>query len=798
VDSSGNLYIADESNLRVRKVSNGVITTVAGGGAPGPPVNNGSAADAQFLVPISVAVDSAGNLYIGDGNHLVRKVSNGVITTVAGNGTFGSSGDNGPATSAQILPNGLAVDSSGNLYIADRFNSRIRKVSNGVITTVAGNGTSGFSGDNGPATSAQVNPESVAVDSAGNLFIAEGIIGQRIRKVSNGVITTVAGNGTAGFSGDNGPATSAGLSGPTGVTVDSAGNFYIADGFRIREISNGVITTVAGGGSSIGDNGPATSAQLNNLSGYSTGVAVDSAGNLYIPDYGRIRKVSKSVITTVAGTGTIGFSGDNGPATSAELVALAGLAVDSSGDIYIADNNRIRKISNGVITTVAGGGSSIGDNGPAMSAALNPAGVAVDSSGNLYIPEVGRIRKVSNGAITTVAGGGFSIGDNGPATSAQLGSALSVAVDSLGNLYIGDQFNYRIRKVSKGVITTVAGNGTSGFSGDNGPATSAQVNPASVAVDAAGNLYIPDLFTNPRSGLESRIRKISNGVITTVAGNGTSGFSGDNGLATSAALNSPAGVAVDSLGRVYFADTGNSRIRVLTPVFTNKNSASYAAGALAADMIAFGEAPGVVPQLVVASTNPWPTELDGVHVAITDSQGQLRQAPIYFAAPNSVGYLVSAGTALGPASVTLTTPSGSFSGAADIGTISPGLYSANATGSGAAAGFWISVDANGARIQDYLFDLATRNPTPIDLGPPTNQIYLSLYGTGFRGSTGQITATVGGVGVPVLGAVLVAAYQGEDVVNIGPLPRSLAGRGEISIVMTFDGKSANTVTVAIR
>ena len=250
------------------------------------------------------------------------------------------------------VPIGVAVDSAGNLYIADSDNNRIRKVSNGVIATVAGNGTPAFSGDNGPATSAQLSaPIGVAVDSAGNLYIADSS-NDRIRKVTNGVITTVAGNGTLGFSGDNGPAISATLNAPNGVAVDSAGNLYINDcgNYRIRKVTNGVITTVAGNGTLgfSGDNGPATSAQLNSPSG----VAVDSAGNLYIADFGnnRIRKVSNGVIATVAGNGTQGFSGDNGPATSAELSYPEGVAVDSAGNLYIADtdNYRIR-----VLTPVA-------------------------------------------------------------------------------------------------------------------------------------------------------------------------------------------------------------------------------------------------------------------------------------------------------------------------------------------------------------------------------------------------------------------------------------------------------------
>ena len=274
-----------------------------------------------------------------------------------------------------------------------------------------------------------------------------------------------------------------------------------------------------------GDGGPATSALLNSPQG----VAVDSAGNLYIADNGnsRIRKVSNGVITTVAGNGTLGFSGDNGPATSAQLNRPFGVAVDSAGDLYIADagNNRIRKISNGVITTVAG-------------------------SGAIY---------EANGGLGSGASG-FG-GDGGPAISALLSDPEGVALDSAGNLYIADTYNSRIRKVSNGVITTVAGNGTYGFSGDGGQAVSAQLDePYGVAVDSASNLYIADWQNN-------RIRKVSNGVIDTIAGDSlVGGFSGDNGPATKAELYYPFGVAVDSVGNVYVADTFNYRIRALSPL----------------------------------------------------------------------------------------------------------------------------------------------------------------------------------------------------------------------------------------
>jgi uncharacterized protein (TIGR03437 family) len=578
VDKGGNLFVVDQNDVLRLDATTHILTLVAGNGIPGFSGDNGPATSAQLNGAWGVAVDSAGNLYIADTqNNRIRKVSNGTITTVAGGGAQGVGfGDNGPATSAVLSgPQGVAVDSAGNLYIADTEFSRIRKVSNGVITTVAG-GLAGFGGDNGPATSAQLSyPYGVAVDSTGNVYIAD-TSNARIRKISNGVITTVAGNGTDGFSGDNGPATSAELSQIQGVAVDSTGNLYIADtgNARIRKVSNGVITTMAGNGmpGSSGDNGPATSAQLAGP----WGVAVDSAGNLYVADYisfdgsttfvqaNRIRKVSNGVITTLAGGGTL--SGDSGPASGAQLYDPWSVAADSAGNLYIADTfaNRIRKVSKGVITTVAGTGIQgfSGDNGPATSAALSsPLAIAVDSAGSLYIADNGnnRIRKVSNGTITTVAGSsgpaGFS-GDNGPATSAKLNSPQGVAVDAAGNLYIADASNWRVRKVTNGVIATVAGNGTAGFSGDNGPAISAQLGRTyGVVVDSAGNLYIAD-------SSNQCIREVSNGVITTVAGGGSpEGGIGDNGPATSAYLSFPEGVAVDSAGILYIADTDNNRIR---------------------------------------------------------------------------------------------------------------------------------------------------------------------------------------------------------------------------------------------
>jgi hypothetical protein len=355
-----------------------------------------------------------------------------IIVTIAGNGVTGFSGDGGPATLASLNPTSVslpatsvAVDASGNLFIADTGNNRIRKVSaSGIISTVAGNGVAGFSGDGGPAISASLNfsgfPGAVAVDAFGNLFIAD-TGNNRIRRVSaSGIITTVAGNGIYSSFGDGGPATSASLCGPLGVAVDSFGNLFVADTycFFVRKVStNGIITTVAGNGETTangfpsfsGDGGPATSAGVPQPSA----LAVDASGNLFIVDVtDRVRKVSASgIITTVAGDGVFGFSGDGGAATAAAMAQPSGIGVDASGDLFIADyfNNRIRKVSaGGIITTVAGSG---------------PFGV--------------------NGGQST---GGFA-GDGGPATAALLSLPSGVAVDTFENLFIADAGNNRIRKV---------------------------------------------------------------------------------------------------------------------------------------------------------------------------------------------------------------------------------------------------------------------------------------------------------------------------------------------------------------
>ncbi len=442
-----------------------------------------------------------------------------IINTFAGNRSDGSSGDGGAATSAELdLPLGLALDSSGNLYIADSVNQKIRKVSGSTITTVAGSGTSGYSGDKAAATSAELfNPAGVAVDSIGNIYIAD-TYNHVIREVVTGAtataagvaagdIITFAGTNTGGYSGDGGAANLAELAFPTGVAVDSAGNVYIADSANnvIREVSGGNIHTIVGGSS--------TTMQLNDPET----VAVDASGNLYISEQSgyRISKFSDGNLTVIAGNGYIGYSGDNGPAVDAELDEPSAIALDSKGYLYICDtdNSRIRKISpNGIITTIAGDGILAygGDGGPATSAHLYfPRGIVVDPSGNVYFSDTSNYivrwlqpqkpalaggsvvnaasfaTKVSPGALATVFGSNFTGTGLDAIASLPLPSSLggvSVLVNGVAApvLYESSgQINFQIPWETKPGTATIAVS-TNGYA-------SSQVN---VTVEAAA----PGLF----------------------------------------------------------------------------------------------------------------------------------------------------------------------------------------------------------------------------------------------------------------------------------------------------------------
>jgi sugar lactone lactonase YvrE len=533
---------------------------------PAPFVNN--------KMPYKVAADGASNLYFADQyNHSVWRINgaSGAVTRVAGNGTSGFSGDGGQAVLAQLnAPQGVCIDQAGNIYIADTGNNRVRKLTllTNTLATIAGTGVSGASGDNGPAASAQLNaPGNVSVDGQGNIYIAD-TGNHRIRRVdaSTGVITTVAGTGAANYSGDGGPAFGASLNSPSDVFVDGAGNIFIADTLNhvIRKIDTaGVIHLVAGtpqSGGYSGDGGTATSAQLNQPNG----VCADQAGNVYIADTNnsRIRMVgSSAMISTFAGDGSAAYQ--DGPVWYASFDHPMGVCVPKTGAVVVADtmNCTLRSVASWTVSTVtitpALGLSSPGE----VAAYYNSSRQTV----YLYIADTknNRIRQFDTSAntVTTVAGNGSQgfWGDGGAATSAVLNQPMGVGVDGQGNLYIADTNNNRIRMVnaSSGLITTVAGTGAANYSGDGGPAFGASLNsPSDVFVDGAGNIFIADTLNHV-------IRKIDTaGVIHLVAGTPQSGgYSGDGGTATSAQLNQPNGVCADQAGNVYIADTLNNRVR---------------------------------------------------------------------------------------------------------------------------------------------------------------------------------------------------------------------------------------------
>ena len=450
VDAAGNLYFAAGFAVLRRDAATHILTAAAGNGVPGFGGDGGPAAAAQLSLPGYVAVDGFGNVYIAD-NCRIREVSGGIINTIAGNGTCGTTGDGGPATSAEIQPVGLAVDSSGNVYVnnlvwaevagfmgapATITGNTIRKISGGTIATVAGNGMccSGATTTGVPATSVPLNDlGAIAADGAGHVYAVSGDVANvnenaiLVWSASSGTLTSIATES----------------SDVAGLAVDSSGNLFLSlpsTPGAIQELSNGVATTLV------------------NLTG-PVGIAVDSSGNLYIgqPASFSIAEFSHGALTTVAGNGQFSYSGDGGPATSAQLYGPMALAW-ASGNLYIADQNSvIREVSNGIITTVPG------TSGGVLS---NADGVAVDASGNLFIADFGnnRIAELSQGVLSTLAAG----------------HAADVAVDAAGNVYAG--VGSSIVEIANGAVTTLG-------------AVNPQAN--AVAVDSTGAVYFTDPWNIP-------------------------------------------------------------------------------------------------------------------------------------------------------------------------------------------------------------------------------------------------------------------------------------------------------------
>lgn len=577
LDAARNVYVADTGNGRVRRIdaSTGIITTFAGGGYPADDLGDGlPATEAKLVAPYGIVIDR-GFLYVSDGGyetHRIRRVdlATGIITTFAGIGPEGFSGDGGAATAAQLGgPRGLAVDAAGNVYVAEIGNARVRRVdlASGIITTVAGGGT--VEGDGALATESLITYVSaVAFDPAGNLLVAEDGGIRRVDRQTQ-IMSTVA----------------AGLYLPYGLAVDAAGVIYAPDFDRavVERFTPGTTegTIIAGGGSYKGDGFLATSALIR----APQGLAVAPDGALYIADQAQrvVRRVgSDGIITTFAGNGGAYTEPHEGlPALEAAIGFPDDVAVHPNGSIVaIADhlNNRVWKVENGVVSPLAGGGTpadGIGDGGPARAASVDPWGVAFDAAGNLYIADRShhRVRKVApDGTISTVAGsspaeseGGYA-GDGGPATQALLREPIKAVVAPDGALYVADYGNGVIRRVAGGTITTFAGHQNDGETLiDDVLATEASMDPARIAVDANGNLFIAD------SGFH-RVRRVdaATGIISTVAGSSTwyldPGYSGDNGSAKAAKLNiqyETSGVAVDARGNVFVSDTLNDRVRFI-------------------------------------------------------------------------------------------------------------------------------------------------------------------------------------------------------------------------------------------
>ncbi len=554
-------------------------------------------------------------------------------------------------------------------------------------------------------------------------------------------ISTVAGNGTANYSGDGGPATSATLNGPIGVALDTSLNLYVAD--------------------------------------------VDNE---------RIRLVSGGNISTLAGNGTVGYSGDGGNATAAEMFSPTRAVVDGSGNVYIADssNDVIRMVApGGIISTIAGnvctttvsttcGAGYSGNGGAATAAQLNyPLGVVIDSAANLYIADSDNnvIREVSGGTISSLF---FSLHLNDPS---------DVALDSANNLYIADLNNSRIVKVtSTGVATIFAGNGTPGFAGDGGAASKAQLSyPTGVAVDGAGNVYIADT-------LNQRIRKVaSNGTITTIAGAGQQGYAGDGGPALSATLSSPRGIAVDPFGTVYVADTNNNVIRMLDP----PSPAIPSNGVVNAGSFTAGISPGALATIfgsnflaVNASAGlPLPSNLRGVQVSING-----RFAPVLYVSPTQVNFQVPWETATGTANVVLSR-NGVASNTATVPVLSaaPGLF----------------IESSGAAVvqnQDYTLNQPS-NPAAAGSviiayftgsGPLSGTVadgYVSPSSPLLQ-STSSYSATIGSATAQVQFAGLSPGFVGLAQANI-VIPAGTVS-GTYPLTITIDGQASNSGNVSVQ
>jgi uncharacterized protein (TIGR03437 family) len=779
VDTAGNVYVPDPVVNRVRRVStSGTIATVAGNGTVEMPISGegGPATNASLGGPNHLAFDSGGNLYIAENVGRVRKVTpDGILTTVAGGGFFnGQTGDGGPAVGAYLASAaGIAIDSTGNLYIAEPTSNRVRRVSAaGIITTFAGTGSAGYSGDGGPAFNAQLTePADLALDASGNLYITDPTH-NRIRSVSPaGIITTVAGNGNWGYAGDGGPATSAPLS-PEGLAADTAGNLFVADfgSNRIRKINGaGTIDTVAGDGTQdySGDGGPAINARVS-LPGP---LAADQAGNLYIADRGnnRVRQVSQDgTIHTIAGNGSPGYSGDGGPAANAEVMPL-GLAFDGAGNLYIASVGGVRKLTpDGNIAAVPGtAGSGLPLSPPIVEQTFDPVNnLAADSKGNVYYPLNGVEKFAPDGTITRLTSNAHY-----PA---------GIAVDATGDLYYADPVDNFVGIISPSgafsLFSVNLGNGCQNY----GPPSAAQ----GLAFDASGNLYIGA----PQTATLQRIAPAGN--VDTIAGNFTFGYSGDGGPATAAQFEYPTSFTADGEGNVYVTDAVDDVIRMLKPappapasVAAVANAASNLAGPVAPGEIVVIYGSGIGPDSLVScaygAAGLSDTQLDGTQVSFNGTPARLLY-PSATQVAAVVPYSVSGSTTEVGVAYRGGTP---VMAPVPVAPSAPALFTADGTGRGQAA----------ASNQDGSLNSAEN---PVSPGQ-----FVTLYATG-EGQTSP--AGVDGkpasnpLPQPVLPVSVTIGGQTIQPQYAGGSPGSIAGLLRIDVLVPSGLRPGSAVQVAIQ
>ena len=571
VDAAGNQYVADTSNSTIRKITPaGAVTTLAG--TPGVIGSaDGTGLAAQFRNPQGIAIDTAGNLFVADtGNSIIRKITPaGIVTTLAGAPGMNGSADGSGAAAQFSNPYGIAADTAGNLYVADTINQTIRKITlTGVVTTLAG--TAGVTGSaDGTGLAAQFRyPQGIAADTAGNLYVVD-TNNSTIRKITPaGSVTTLA--GTPGVSGSaDGSGAAAKFSNPSAITSDTTGNLFVADtnNTTIRKITaGGVVTTLAGTPGVAGSaDGTGLAAQIR----YPQGIAVDTAGNLFVADTGNftIRKITPAgAVTTLAGTPSVSGSAD-GSGAAAQFNQPYGIAADTAGNLFLADtfNNTIRKITPaGAVTTLAGtpGVSGRADGSGAAAQFNRPFGITADTAGNLFLADTynNTIRKITPaGAVTTLAGTpGVSGSADGSGLAAQFSYPQGIAADTAGNLFVADTGNFTIRKITPaGVVTTLAGTPVVKGSADGSGAAALFFNPIGIAADTAGNVFVADTYNHI-------IRKITSaGLVTTLAG--TPGVIGSaDGSGSTARFFYPFSIAVDTTGNLFVADTNNNTIRKIT------------------------------------------------------------------------------------------------------------------------------------------------------------------------------------------------------------------------------------------